>query len=70
MEQQGVSVSDVHHFSSLFLCDSENNIGVSPSASCLSRWLGSLVYVRLRGPSSKPSYGAHWHWPTQPTTCA
>ena len=49
------------------LCSS---IGVSPWSSCLRRWLGSLVYARARGPSSKPSYGAHWHGPTQPTTWA
>ena len=41
---------------------------VSPSPSCLRCWLGSLVYVRVKGPSSEPSYGAHWHGPTQPTT--
>ena len=32
--------------------------GVSPRPSCLRRWLGSLVDVRARGPSSKPSQGA------------
>ena len=43
---------------------------VSPWPSCLRRWLGSLLYVRTRDPSSKPSQGAHWHGPTQPTTRA
>ena len=42
--------------------------GVSSWPSCLRRWLGSRVYIRARDPSSKPSYGAHWHGPTQPTT--
>ena len=43
---------------------------VSPWPSGIRRLLGSLVYVRARGPSSKPSQGAHWHGPTQPTTWA
>ena len=42
-------------------------IECSPWPSCQRRWLGSLVYIRTRGPSSKPSYGAHCHGPTQPT---
>ena len=41
--------------------------GESPWPGCLRRWLGSLVYVSVRGPSSRPSHGAHWHGPTQPT---
>ena len=46
------------------------NFTVSSWTSCLRYWLDSLVYVRARGPSSKPSHGAHWHGPTQPTTWA
>ena len=33
-------------------------MGVSPWPSCQS-WLASLVHVRARGPSSKPSHTAH-----------
>ena len=33
----------------------EHNRGVLPWPSCLRRWLGSLVYVRATGPSSKPT---------------
>ena len=45
-------------------------LSVSPWLSCLRRWLSSLVYARARGPSSRPSHGAHWHGSTQPTTWA
>ena len=44
--------------------------GVSPWPSCPKRWLYSVVYVRARGPSSRPGHGTHWHGPTQPNICA
>ena len=35
-------------------------ITISHWPSCLRHWLGSLVYVRARGPSSRSRHGAHY----------